>query len=85
MLHQEHTRDNGAKRPVKLPQRYDRADTLSDACQAGEAEGDVDNVPAHQPTTTTTKSAEAPELSQDAPLQFLMLMHSRNSFKLKMT
>ena len=62
--------ESGAKRPAKLPQREsaeenDRADTLSDACQcqAGEAEGDV---PAHQ--STTTRPAEVPEVSQDAPL-----------------
>ena len=60
--------ESGAKRPAKLPQREsdeenDRADTLSDACQAGEADGDV---PAHQ--SKMTKSAEAPELAQDAPL-----------------
>ena len=57
-----------AKRSTKLPQREsaeenDRADTLSDACQEGEADGDV---PAHQ--SKMTKSAEAPELAQDAPL-----------------
>ena len=61
--------ESGAKRPAKLPQREsteenDRADTLSDACQDGEADGDV---PAHQ--SKMTKSAEAPELAQDAPLQ----------------
>ena len=60
--------ESGAKRPAKLPQREsaeenDRADTLSDACQAGEANGDV---PAHQPKMT--KSAEAPEATQEAPL-----------------
>ena len=57
-----------AKRSTKLPQREsteenDRADTLSDACQDGEADGDV---PAHQ--SKMTKSAEAPEASQEAPL-----------------
>ena len=57
-----------AKRSTKLPQREsaeenDRAGTLSDACQVGEAEGDV---PAHQ--SKTTKPAEVPEFSQDAPL-----------------
>ena len=66
MLHQEHTRDNGAKRPVKLPQRYDRADTLSDACQAGEAEGDV---PAHQ--STTTDLAQTPESPQETAISTL--------------
>ena len=60
--------ESGAKRPAKLPQREsdeenDRADSKSDACQEGEADGDV---PAHQ--SKMTKSAEAPELSQDAPL-----------------
>ena len=64
--------ESGAKRPAKLLQREsteenDRADTLSDACQAGEAEGDV---PAHP--STTTKLAEVPEFSQDAPLQFFI-------------
>ena len=62
--------ESGGKRPTELLQREsteenDRADTLSDACQAGEAEGDGD-VPAHQ--STTTKPAEVPEFSQDAPL-----------------
>ena len=57
-----------AKRSTKLPQREsteenDRADTLSDACQAGDADGDV---PAHQ--STTTNPAEAPEGTQEAPL-----------------
>ena len=60
--------ESGAKRPAKLPQREsdeenDRADTLSDACQEGEADGDV---PAHQ--SKMTKSAEAPEATQEAPL-----------------
>ena len=63
--------ESGAKRPAKLPQREsdeenDRADTLSDACQDGEADGDV---PAHQ--SKMTKSAEAPELAQGAPLRKL--------------
>ena len=63
--------ESGAKRPAKLPQREsdeenDRADTLSDACQAGEADGDV---PAHQ--SKMTKSAEAPELAQDALLHIV--------------
>ena len=57
-----------AKRSTKLPQREsteenDRADTLSDACQEGEADGDV---PAH--LSKMTKSAEAPEATQEAPL-----------------
>ena len=60
--------ESGAKRPAKLPQREsaeenDRADTLSDACQEGEADGDV---PAH--LSKMTKSAEAPEATQEAPL-----------------
>ena len=60
--------ESGAKRPAKLPQREsaeenDRADTSSDACQVGEAEGDV---PAHQ--SKTTKPAEAPEATQEALL-----------------
>ena len=60
--------ESGAKRPAKLLQRAsieenDRADTLSDACQEGEADGDV---PAH--LSKMTKSAEAPEATQEAPL-----------------
>ena len=63
--------ESGAKRPAKLPQREsdeenDRADTLSDACQEGEADGDV---PAH--LSKMTKSAEAPEATQEAPLIML--------------
>ena len=59
-----------AKRSTKLPQREsaeenDRADTLSDACQEGEADGDV---PAH--LSKMTKSAEAPEATQEAPLGY---------------
>ena len=57
-----------AKRSTKLPQRgsaeeNDRADTLSDACQVGDTDGDV-------PVTQSklTKSAEAPEATQEAPL-----------------
>ena len=57
--------ESGAKRPAKLPQREsdeenDRADTLSDACQEGEADGDV---PAHP--STSTIPAQAPESSQE--------------------
>ena len=60
--------ESGAKRPAKLPQREsaeenDRADTLSDACQVGDTEGDV---PAH--LSKLTKPAEAPEATQEAPL-----------------
>ena len=60
--------ESGAKRPAKLPQREsdeenDRADSKSDACQEGEADGDV---PAH--LSKMTKSAEAPEATQEAPL-----------------
>ena len=60
--------ESGAKRPAKLPQREsteenDRADTLSDACQVGDTDGDV---PVTQ--STLTKSAEAPEATQEAPL-----------------
>ena len=60
--------ESGAKRPAKLPQREsaeenDRADTLSDACQVGNTDGDV---PVTQ--STQTKSAEAPEATQEAPL-----------------
>ena len=57
-----------AKRSTKLPQREsteenDRADTSSDACQVGNTDGDV---PVTQ--STQTKSAEAPEATQEAPL-----------------
>ena len=57
-----------AKRSTKLPQRgsaeeNDRADTSSDACQVGNTDGDV---PVTQ--STETKSAEAPEATQEAPL-----------------
>ena len=60
--------ESGAKRPGKLLQRdcteeNDRADTLSDACQVGITDGDV---PVSQ--SKLTKSAEAPEASQEAPL-----------------
>ena len=60
--------ESGAKRPAKLLQRdsaadNDRADTLSDACQVGDTDGDV---PVTQ--STLTKSAEAPEATQEAPL-----------------
>ena len=61
--------ESGAKRPDKLLQRdcteeNDRADTLSDACQVGDTDGDV-------PVTQSiqTKSAEAPEATQEAPLR----------------
>ena len=65
--------ESGAKRPAKLPQREsaeenDRADMPSDACQEGEADGDV---PAH--LSKMTKSAEAPEATQEAPLLTLIL------------
>ena len=60
--------ESGAKRPAKLLQRNsteenDRADTLSDACQVGITDGDV---PVSQ--SKLTKSAEAPEATQEAPL-----------------
>ena len=60
--------ESDAKRPAELLQRdctgeNDRAVTLSDACQAGDADGDV---PAHQSTTTNT--AETPEGTQETPL-----------------
>ena len=60
--------ESGAKRPAKLPQREsdeqnDRADTPSDACQEGEADGDV---PAH--LSKMTKPADAPEATQEDPL-----------------
>ena len=66
--------ESGAKRPAKLPQREsdeenDRADTLSDACQEGEADGDV---PAH--LSKMTKSAEAPEATQEAPLILILTL-----------
>ena len=62
--------ESGAKRPAKLLQRdraeeNDRADTLSDACQVGDTDGDV---PVTQ--STLTKSAEAPEATQEAPLMY---------------
>ena len=60
--------ESGAKRPAKILQRdsaadNDREDTLSDACQVGEADGDV---PAHLSTSTTP--AQAPETSQEAAI-----------------
>ena len=60
--------ESGAKRPAKLLQRdntegNDRADTLSDACQAGDADGDV---PAHQ--SKTTDLAQTPESSQETAI-----------------
>ena len=63
-----------AKRSTKLPQREsaeenDRADTLSDACQVGNTDGDV---PVTQ--STETKSAEAPEATQEAPLSILVYL-----------
>ena len=66
--------ESGAKRPAKLPQREsteenDRADTSSDACQVGNTDGDV---PVTQ--STQTKSAEAPEATQEAPLARLSLL-----------
>ena len=65
--------ESGAKRPDKLLQRdcteeNDRADTLSDACQVGITDGDV---PVSQ--SKLTKSAEAPEATQEAPLGYLAL------------
>ena len=64
--------ESGAKRPAKLPQRgsdeeNDRADTLSDACREGEADGDV---PAH--LSKMTNPTEAPEATQEAPLMHLV-------------
>ena len=60
--------ESGAKRPDETLQRdcaeeNDRADTLSDACQEGEADGDV---PAH--LSKMTNPTEAPEATQEAPL-----------------
>ena len=74
--------ESGAKRPAKLPQREsteenDRADTLSDACQDGEADGDV---PAHQ--SKMTKSAEAPEATQEAPLHINM-QHAATAYSIQ--
>ena len=65
--------ESGAKRPDKLLQRdcteeNDRADTLSDACQVGITDGDV---PVSQ--SKLTKSAEAPEACQEAPLGTLLI------------
>ena len=62
------TEESGGKRPTELLQREsteenDRADTLSDACQVGDTDGDV---PVHP--STTTNPAEAPEATQEAPL-----------------
>ena len=64
--------ESGAKRPDKLLQRdcteeNDRADTLSDACQVGITDGDV---PVSQ--SKLTKSAEAPEATQEAPLRTII-------------
>ena len=42
----------------------DRTDTLSEACQEGNAGGDSPACP----STGETKPAEVPEFSQDAPL-----------------
>ena len=78
--------ESGAKRPAKLPQREsteenDRADTLSDACQDGEADGDV---PAHQ--SKMTKSAEAPEATQEAPLPpYLVIINKRCAMHIILT
>ena len=63
-----------AKRSTKLPQREsteenDRADTLSDACREGEADGDV---PAH--LSKMTNPTEAPEATQEAPLLSLVFL-----------
>ena len=68
-----------AKRSTKLPQREsaeenDRADTLSDACQVGNTDGDV---PVTQ--STLTKSAEAPEATQEAPLPMYPFSLCRSS------
>ena len=65
--------ESGAKRPDKLLQldcteENDRADTLSDACQVGNTDGDV---PVTQ--STLTKSAEAPEATQEAPLMHVLV------------
>ena len=63
--------ESGAKRPAKLLQRNsteenDRADTLSGACQVGDADGDV---PAHP--SKTTELAQTPESSQETPINTL--------------
>ena len=64
--------ESGANRPDETLQRdcaeeNDRADTLSGACQVGDTEGDV---PVH--LSKLTKSAEAPEATQEAPLDGFM-------------
>ena len=64
-----------AKRSTKLLQREnteenDRADTLSDACQVGNTDGDV---PVTQ--STLTKSAEASGATQEAPLIIFIMLH----------
>ena len=65
--------ESGAKRPAKLLQRNsteenDRADTSSDACQVGDADGDV---PAHP--SKTTELAQTPESSQETAI--IIYMH----------
>ena len=60
--------ESGAKRPAKLLRRNsteenDRADTLSSACQVGDADGDV---PAHP--SKTTELAQTPESSQETAI-----------------
>ena len=60
--------ESGAKRPAKLLQRNsteenDRADTPSDACQVGDADGDV---PAHP--SKTTELAQTPESPQETAI-----------------
>ena len=72
--------ESGAKRPAKLLQRdsaaeNDRADTLSDACQEGEADGDV---PAH--LSTSTIPAQAPESSQETARNTVEASHSFINF-----
>ena len=63
--------ESGAKRPAKLLQRNsteenDRADTPSDACQVGDADGDV---PAHP--SKTTELAQTPESSQETAIRLM--------------
>ena len=58
----------GAERLDNLPSpistgENERADTLSDACQEGNADGDGPACPSVDP-----KPAELPEFSQEAPL-----------------
>ena len=71
--------ESGAKRPAKLLQRNsteenDRADTSSDACQVGDADGDV---PAHP--SKTTELAQTPESSQETAIVTVKVTLTANS------